>query len=1595
MKRILLLALFSFAGSFQLFAQVGESWSVNYTSNKSFIENKGQFDAFANPSTGRIQYAIDFGFSRIFFGEKGVTYSFRQVKKKTREEREAIMSAGAPSFAEHKQMERLVGKFMVRQDEVNMTWGAASNAPKISGIHPRSDYHGYSYTAADGSSAHVGQVKGFEKLIYTDVFPNIDVEYTVHPEVGVKYAFILHPGADPKDIEMIYDREVVLEGGEIRIASLFGDIIDHAPITFYQGNNEEQVESKYLLNGRKVSFHLAKYDSERTLILDPWVQTPNDPNSNWDVVWELDKDAAGNVYVIAGIMPMRLLKYNSTGTLQWTHNTPYDTTAWLGTMATDNLGNSYVTNGTDYMIQKIDAAGNLVWNNNNPSGGQISTEFWNISFNCDQTKLLIGGTGGNLDIHGRVYDVNMNNGNIISSVAITSAGNLFSIPPSIQEVRAMCPAPNGKYYFVTLDTVGYLNDNLNLCPGGSSSLFRRNSGIGWGYKSENYRYNNTGIKAIRADENFLYIHRGNQLQKRSLVDASIIATANIPNGTFQNVFLGGNQNHNAGIDIDDCGNIYVGATTGVRKFDQNLNLLASYATTFNVYDVRVSTNGDIIACGGTGNSSSSNRSGGIQSFAASACVPISFTCCDATICIPQSICESDAPITLTTATGGGTWSGPGVNASGVFDPGVTGAGTFTITYTLACGSESISMTVDPCATIDICQETNGSLTASNGSGTYTWYTGTVNPPSTISNEAQCIACPTATPQYVGFPPFQFYTGCSISTCPGDTTWTQYATGVTTAPPSAYPIQVVDGNGTTITITNVSQIVPCTTNPCSGVTITVAASAQTNPSCFGGSNGTATAAASGGASPYTYIWSPGSLSGATQTTLSAGTYTVTAQDQNGCTGAGSIVIGSPNELVASAVSTAASCGASNGTATGSAIGGTGSYSYAWSPSGGNNALATGLTAGVYTVTVTDQNGCTDAATTTVATTSGPSLSLSTSTNVSCNGGNNGSATVAASGGTPGYTYAWSPGGLSGPTQTGLTATTYTVTVTDGTGCTATLNVPITQPTALSIAASNLISANCGLADGGATVTASGGSPNYSYAWSPAGSGTVSSNLAAGAYTVTVTDQNGCTANVNFGIATLSGPTLSLTASSDVSCNGGNDGSATVSASGGAPGYTYTWNPGGLTGATQTALPANTYSVTVTDAGGCVAVLNVLISEPPALSISTTSITDASCGASDGSATVAAVGGTGSYTYSWSPTGSGTTSNNLASGAYSVTVTDQNNCSASVSFNIGNTGGPTASLQSSSDVSCNGAADGSATVSVSGGTAPYSYNWSPNGGSAATASGLSGGSYTVTVTDDAGCTSTVNITILEPSALVLSETITDENCGLNDGGISVVASGGAGAYIYGWNPSAGNIPTLTGIGAGNYSLTVTDADGCSITENYLVQSTGGIPVDASPESTTIFSGESVQLFATGASSYEWTPTTGLDCSNCANPLASPTITTTYIVIGTDPNGCTGSDTLTIFVEETCGDLYVPTIFSPNGTGPTANETLCIYGNCITELNYAVYNRWGELVFQTNSTDICWDGEFKGKPAMSGVYAYKLYVLLNNGEVIENSGNVTLVR
>lgn len=731
----------------------------------------------------------------------------------------------------------------------------------------------------------------------------------------------------------------------------------------------------------------------------------------------------------------------------------------------------------------------------------------------------------------------------------------------------------------------------------------------------------------------------------------------------------------------------------------------------------------------------------------------------------------------------------------------------------------------------------------------------------------------------------------------------------------YTVSVVDARG-------------CTGN--ASVTITQPAalngsiSSQTNVSCNGGSNGAATVTASGGTAPYTYSWSPSGGTSNTTTGLSAGSYTLTITDANGCTRNVVVTITQPSILNANiSASTNVNCnGGNTGSATVTASGGTAAYSYSWSPSGGTGATATNLTAGTYTVTVTDARGCTRTASVTITQPAILNANISASTNVSCNGGSNGNATVTASGGTAPYTYSWSPSGGTGTSATALSAGTYTVTVTDSRGCTRTASVTITQPAVVSgtISASTNVSCNGGN-NGSATVTATGGTAPYTYSWSPSGgTGSTASGLVAGSYTVTITDSRGCTGTAT---ATITQPTLlsaTISSSSNTTCNGSASGSATVTASGGTAPYTYLWSPSGGTAATASSLTAGTYSVTVTDANGCVRTASVTITQPTILN-ATASTTSASCnGANNGTASVTASGGTAPYTYLWSPGGYTTSSqSNLTAGSYTITVTDANGCTRNVTATVSQPANLTSTISSTVNASCNGGSNGSATVTVSGGTSPYTYSWSPSGGTSATATGLTAGSYSVTITDANGCTSTSSVTITQPSALSYSSTTTTATCGNSNGSGTVTVSGGTAPYTYSWSPSGGSGATATNLGAGAYTVTITDSRGCVLTASVGVSNSSGPSAAISSSSNTNCFGSSTGSATgnvTGGAApytYSWSPSGG--SSLTATNLSAGTYTFTV----TDANGCSSSTSITI---------TQPT--AVNVSSSSVNDVLCNGGN-----------------------------------------------------------------
>lgn len=627
-------------------------------------------------------------------------------------------------------------------------------------------------------------------------------------------------------------------------------------------------------------------------------------------------------------------------------------------------------------------------------------------------------------------------------------------------------------------------------------------------------------------------------------------------------------------------------------------------------------------------------------------------------------------------------------------------------------------------------------------------------------------------------------------------WSNGATGATASGLAAgtYTVTVTDGNSDQATATvTISEPV-----------VLSYVSDQTNVTCNGANDGSAFALAGGGTAPYSYLWSNGETS-FSAVSLTPGTHSVTITDANGCTIGTSFTITEPSALSASANSSDASCnGGSNGSVSVSANGGTAPYSYSWS-NGATSASVSGLSAGTYSVTVTDANGCTASAWIIVGQPSAISLSTST-VDASCGSATDGSVDLSVSGGTSPYSYAWSTG-ASTQDLASVSAGSYSVTITDANGCTASAGATVGENSTLASSASATdVSCNGG-SDGSTTASASGGSAPYTYSWSNGGTTASLSGLAAGTYSVTVTDAAGCTSSSSATVGTPSALSANATGS-NISCNGAADGSASVSVSGGTTPYSYSWSNGG-SGSSVSGLSAGTYSVTVTDANGCTATASASVSEPSALSASA-SASDALCNGGNGSVSLSVSGGSTPYSYSWS---NGSTAANLSSvgaGTYSVTVTDASGCTGTASASVSQPSALSASA-SSTDVTCNGGNDGSAFGSASGGTSPYSYSWS-NGASGTSVSSLSTGSYTFAVTDANGCTATASVSVGEPSALSLSVSGVDATCETADGSASASVSGGTPPYSYSWS-NGGSSSSISGLAVGTYSVTVTDANGCS--------------------------------------------------------------------------------------------------------------------------------------------------------------------------------------
>ncbi len=721
---------------------------------------------------------------------------------------------------------------------------------------------------------------------------------------------------------------------------------------------------------------------------------------------------------------------------------------------------------------------------------------------------------------------------------------------------------------------------------------------------------------------------------------------------------------------------------------------------------------------------------------------------------------------------------------------------------------------------------------------------------------------------------------------------------------------------------------CTTNQSVSITeptaVVIDNIATTNITCNGANDGSITVTASGGTGNLEYSFDGGNIYDTQNTTtgLSANTYDVFVRDENNCTANQSVTITEPSPVVIDNITvTDVTCfGATDGTITATASGGTGilEYSFDGGLNYGTSSVATGLPANSYDVFVRDENNCTANQTVTV---NAPVATLTidniVSTNITCNGVNDGTITVTASGGTGTLEYSFDGGTNYGAsnTATGLSPNSYDIFVIDENNCTANQTVTITEPVQLIIdnIASTDITCN-GANDGTITVTSSGGTGTLEYSFDGGlnyGTANSATGLSANTYDVFVIDENNCTANQSVTITEPTAIVIDNIATTDITCNGANDGTITVTASGGTGILEYSFDGGTNYGTTNTAngLPANNFDVFVRDENNCTANQTVTITEPASLEIDNIATTDVSCnGATDGTITVTASGGTGNLEYSFdggTNYGTSNTATGLSANSYDVFVIDENNCTANQSVTIIEPSAITIDNIVSNNISCNGANDGTITVIASGGTGTleYSFDGGTNYGTSNTTAGLSANTYDVFVRDENNCTANQSVTITEPTAIVIDNiATTDITCnGANDGTITVTASGGTGILEYSFDGGTnyGTTNTANGLPANNFDVFVRDENNCTANQTVTITEPTQLLIDNITVTDVSCFGASdgtITVTAsggTGSLEYSFDAGTNYGTANSATVLSA----NTYDVFVRDENNCTTNQSVSI--------------------------------------------------------------------------------------------------
>jgi gliding motility-associated-like protein len=732
---------------------------------------------------------------------------------------------------------------------------------------------------------------------------------------------------------------------------------------------------------------------------------------------------------------------------------------------------------------------------------------------------------------------------------------------------------------------------------------------------------------------------------------------------------------------------------------------------------------------------------------------------------------------------------------------------------------------------------------------------------------------------------------------------------------------------------------------------------------------------------TFTWNNGATGNTITVSPTANArYSVIATASNGYQDS-SVIHVTVNPLPVVTISPASPAVCAGGSVT---LTGNGALGYLWSDGTvANSITVTPASTTSYSVTGADANTCTASATTIVTVNPLPVAVVTPATVAICTGDN---TTLTASGGA---TYQWSNNTTTAAITVAPTATTtYIVIATDANNCTASASGTVTVNPLPVVTITPASPAVC--IGNSATLTAGGGT---SYTWST-GDNTAAVTVtpaATATYSVTATDANTCTATGSATVTVNPLPVPVVNPATATVCAGT---PASLTASGG---NSYNWSTGDNTAAlTVTPIATTTYTVTVTDANTCSATTDATVTVNP---LPVPVINQASTTICAGQSTSLTASGAVGYLWSTNETTATINVTPATTTTYTVTAADANTCTATASATV--TAVPVMVVVATPvNASCYGSNDGAVNLSVSSGQSPYTYAWD-NGSTSRDIAALAPGTYNVIVTDDAGCTATGTATVTEPAALVYSSTFVNPSCATvpDNGSILTTVSGGTTPYTYVWSDGS-NAAQLLNAGPGSYTVTISDANGCSVTDAATLSYVYDFAIQPTP-AVTISLGGSTTLGYTltgnsGTVTTLWSPSGSLSCADCVAPVAQPNSTTTYQLLVTNTDGCTANGSVQVSVVPDY-TVFVPTAFTPNNDGN--NDVFSIsFGSpkSVVFIEMSVYNRIGEKVFQSQEHNFAWDGTYKGAPQQPGVYTWVLKLTFLDGHREEiRKGTLTIIK